>query len=95
MDHTGVSEIDKEEAKFKLYPNPNSGEMQLAYNLNDNETGYINIINLLGEKVNTYKLTRENNILHINEKQLKSGVYFYQLFINDNLVHSDKIILNK
>lgn len=80
---------------FKLYPNPNNGKMQLSYQLKDNESGYIVLLNVLGETVNTYKLTNTGNSINITESELNNGVYFYQIFVNDKRVYSDKIIISK
>ncbi len=80
---------------FKLFPNPNNGEMQLNYKLQDNESGYVILLNILGEKINTYPFAKDSNVLNITEKHLDNGVYFYQVFVNSQRVYSDKFIINK
>ncbi len=80
---------------FKLYPNPNSGTMQLSYTLNANENGFVTITNLLGENIAMYKLVSGSTLLNINESKLESGIYFYQVYKNNQKVYSDKIIISK
>ena len=80
---------------FKIYPNPNSGTMQLSYTLNANENGFVTITNLLGENIAMYKLVSGATLLNINESELESGIYFYQVYKNNQKVYSDKIIISK
>ncbi len=84
-----------ENSTYKLYPNPNNGEMQLIYYLSEKENGYVLICDILGKKVGFYKLTKDATILTIKEPKLENGIYFYQIFINDIKVYSDKIIIIK
>ena len=90
----GINEWDINK-EIKLYPNPNNGEMQLSYQLADKDNGYITIYDLLGQKINTYKLINGATILNISEGQLIEGMYYYQVFVNGNKVYSDKIIIIK
>ncbi len=71
------------------------GIMQLNYSLTDNETSYLTITNLLGEKQSTYKLINGASLLNIKETGLSNGVYFYQVFKNSNKVYSGKIVISK
>jgi hypothetical protein len=80
---------------FKIYPNPNNGKMQLNYNLNDTENGFVNIYNIMGAKIRTYKLLNGEKMLTIDESKLQGGIYYYQVYINDIVVYSDKIIIAK
>ena len=80
---------------FSINPNPNNGEMQLNYKLNEGENGYINIYSVLGEKINSHKLTNSANALDIDEKQLNEGIYFYRIYVNDISVYSGKIVITK
>ncbi len=82
-------------AEYKMYPNPNNGTMQLSYSLSENETGYVIITNLFGEKVNSYKLINGTNTINITEAELNDGIYFYQVYKNDSKVYTGKIIINK
>jgi len=90
----GVEELDNPNY-ISLFPNPNNGAMQLSYSLLDNETGYLIINNVMGEKVKTYKLQNGITLLNINETQLRNGIYFYQVYKNDQKVYSGKIVISK
>ncbi len=74
-----------------LFPNPNNGQMQLSYTLEKTQEGELQIIDMLGKKVSSYKLTGEANTLSINETELKEGIYLYRVVINGELVKTDRI----
>ncbi len=80
---------------YNLYPNPNNGAMQLSYSLAENETGYLTITNVLGEKISTYPLVKNGSTLNITETKLVNGVYFYKVIVNDKIVKSNKLVISK
>ena len=90
----GIQEIENPN-HISISPIPNNGSMQLNYTLSNNENGIITIYNVLGEKIRTYKLQKNDTMLNINETELQSGIYFYKVIVNDRLVKSDKIIISK
>ena len=90
----GIQEIENPN-HISISPIPNNGSMQLNYTLGNNENGIITFYNVLGEKIRTYKLQKNDNMLDINETELQSGIYFYKVIVNDRLVKSDKVIINK
>jgi hypothetical protein len=86
---------NNEERSFSIYPNPNNGLMQLNYFISEKENGTLEIFNVLGEKLTTYQLANNSNIITINEANLSSGIYFYKVLINDRLQKSDKFVISK
>ncbi len=82
-------------SKFKLYPNPNNGNMQLDYTLDQNQSAQMNIYNLMGKIVNYYELKPGHNIMQINEQSLENGVYFYHIYSNNNVIYSSKLVIIK
>ena len=80
---------------YKMYPNPNSGTMQLSYTLGTNENGAVTITNVLGEKIASYKLVGGSTLLNISETQLNNGIYFYEVYKNTQKVYSGKIVISK
>ena len=83
------------QTQYSLFPNPNNGLMQLNYSLADNETGIITIYNLLGVEISSYPLSKNSTSLAIDQSQLSNGIYFYKVIVNDRLIKSDKVIINK
>ena len=79
----------------KVYPNPNNGVMQMDYTIDEEATGTLIIYDLTGRKLNAYTLTSGTNTLQIDESKLESGIYFYQIIVNDEMIESDKIVIVK
>jgi len=72
---------------FKVYPNPSSSKFTIQFN--QYKIQQINIYNLLGKLVKTYKKIISPMIVDLSE--LKSGVYFID-FISDEGKETQKII---
>lgn len=73
---------------FHLYPNPTSGILILdAKNFTTTENYSLKIMNLLGQDMIECKFAKTINI-----SNLKTGVYFLQLYDNGNLIGIEKII---
>jgi len=81
--------------KFKLYPNPNTGHMTFDYYLNNNESGVLTILDVSGRKISEYVLTSKQNSIFINESSIKNGIYYYNIFVNNELVKTDRIVIIK
>ncbi len=64
--------VEKESNKVHFYPNPCSEYLIIDGQIDFNK---INIFNIFGDKINTYKII---NSQIINISQLKSGVYFIE-----------------
>ena len=95
LDHTGVNELSKKSDLFRLYPNPNNGEMQLDYKLNEGDNGELIIMDVTGRIVVKYNLAINQNTLYISQTILNNGVYLYQVLTNGNITHTDKLIIVK
>ena len=74
-----------------VYPNPSNGQMQLNYTLKKTQQGELQIMDMLGKKISSYKLTEGENTLSMNETELKDGIYLYHVVINGELVKADKL----
>ncbi len=80
---------------FNLYPNPNNGSMMLDYNLKDNTNATLQIVDITGKLINTYKLQNNVGSLSINEQSLINGVYFYRILVGDKIIKTDKLVIIK
>ena len=88
-----INENEKNNFNFKLYPNPNNGNMTLEYNpINDAD---VEIRDVLGKLVYVNKLDSNNSKINITENVLKEGVYFYTIKNNDTILFNDKFIIIK
>jgi Secretion system C-terminal sorting domain/SprB repeat/Right handed beta helix region len=90
-------EIIAQETKMigKLYPNPNNGIMQLEYTITEDQNAILVIYDVTGRKLSSYTMNSNNNKLQIDESKLSSGIYFYQIILNNQLIQADKFIIAK
>jgi hypothetical protein len=77
----------------EVYPNPNNGRMTIKYELRTGEKGSFNVFDITGKRISNYDLPGSSNKLSISNEQMASGVYFYQVRINDVPVQSDKLVI--
>lgn len=90
-----INETSRENT-FTVFPNPNNGSMIVSYELTDNETGILEIYDMMGKKLFTYSLYSGDNTLSISEDGLNPGIYFYKAISKeDKLIASDKIVIIK
>ncbi len=93
---TSVTQINTENKSFKLYPNPNNGNMIFEYSLASQSAGTFVLYDITGRVINKYKLTEgDNNSLKISENELTNGIYFYSVIIDNNVKAYNKIVIVK
>ena len=90
---TGVSNIPLHEFKFNVYPNPNNGEFQIAYQLPQNKSGIIEILDINGKLLWSRNLpawsTTQKLIL---DDMLPQGFYLIRLK-SDKKFATQKLII--
>jgi hypothetical protein len=82
-----------ETIELTAYPNPNNGD----FTISSSHEGTFNIINELGQLVQTVEITKENNYqvqvgLKHTLNQLQPGVYFITGTINDEVITRKVIV---
>ncbi len=88
--------IDARSKAFKLYPNPNDGNMIFEYSLEEQSSGTFILYDITGRVINKYKLTAgQSNELKISENELNNGVYFYSVIIDNSIKAYSKIVIVK
>jgi hypothetical protein len=81
---------------FRLYPNPNDGNMTFDYSSPDYSNGKLMLYDVTGRFVNSYNLNEGlNNSLKISEDQLQNGIYIYKIFVNNEIIASDRVVIVK
>ncbi|MBI2968313.1 MAG: T9SS type A sorting domain-containing protein [Bacteroidetes bacterium] len=91
----GIEEFKIQDLRFKIYPNPNDGTMQLDYVLGKAQSGELRILDITGRKIIAYTLSPYANTLSINNSSFKNGLYFYEVNINGEMIVRDKLIIIK
>jgi hypothetical protein len=82
-----------ESKEFDIYPIPTTGDLSIA--LPQDYTNIdISIYNLVGAKMQTYKITNPNSIVKLNLSNLPKGIYICNITVNNgNMLKSKKIII--
>jgi hypothetical protein len=86
---------DKFPETFEIHPNPNNGNMQVAYEIPKNATGDLEIYDMVGKKLLSYPLYEGKNTFSISATMLKEGIYFYRATAGNKLIAKDKIVIIK
>lgn len=79
--------------QFKLFPNPASQSVYLVYDNPQKERYSVVIYRVDGLIVNQISNIIENEVL-IDLANFASGLYYFQVYEQDNLIFSDKLIIN-
>jgi len=79
-----------------LYPNPSNGAVTLQYELPKGEQeGELILYNMQGSEVKRYKVDNTFKDVLIDNTQLPTGTYFYQLQTNKGAVGTKKMVVIK
>ena len=90
-----MSRVEGQTTNFYLYPNPNNGSMILDYDLGNYTNAKVNVFDITGKVISTYKLSDTKGILQMNEQNLNNGVYFYRILVGEKIIKTDKIVIIK
>jgi hypothetical protein len=92
---TGTNVTYSEKTNFNVFPNPNNGRLNFTYHLKGNDKGGIIFYDIDGHKIITHILDQNTDLLSIEDNSLKNGVYIYKVFVNGELIKTDRIVLIK
>jgi hypothetical protein len=80
----------------EIYPNPVKDIAYIEYNLLDDRVkAKILIHNILGNSIEEYPLSADENRVKIRVDALTAGIYFYTLYLDNEGVITRKLILKK
>lgn len=78
----------------EAYPNPATYFIQFDYRMTDRTSeGKITVYNLLGSVIGDYRLNNYDNRLQIPVDNLKAGIYFYTISINNKSLITKKFVV--
>jgi hypothetical protein len=94
--NTGISEEQKDETIYlwQNIPNPFDNTTSIPYYVPSGNIGTLQIVDETGKPIKEYKLLQGKNKLDISLSHLKSGVYYYSIFINGVKKQTLKMIVN-
>ena len=80
----------------EIYPNPASSFITLDYQLtNKVNTSEVKIFNLMGSEVKSASLENNGSKLRLDISELKSGIYFYSILINNDVYQTKKLVVQR
>jgi len=67
------------EIKLEAYPNPASNEVMISFVKPGGQDAWLDLFNMLGNKIQSVKISGTDGTARIETSSLKSGIYFYAL----------------
>lgn len=80
---------------FNLFPNPSSGSITLNYQLNENETGALEIYSIAGSLVTSIPLYSGQQLRTTLLPDLGAGTYLYKVSVNGEMKLADRLVIIK
>jgi hypothetical protein len=84
-----IFEMNERSSYLKLFPNPANNEINITTDL---DGASIQLYSIVGQLVLESKLNSETKLSLIN---LSSGSYIYKIVKDNNLIKTEKILINK
>jgi len=89
---TGVNIKEIEQGNLLVYPNPAKNQFNVSHNFSEqNGNVMINIFDVTGQKIMSKQLN--NTETTINTRELKTGIYIYNISQNNVIVKTNKLII--
>lgn len=90
----GMDEITKDDSYIKVFPNPNNGNFTLYYHLTSSKST-LQLVDVTGRAVYNQNLNGFEGTEYINVSDISTGVYFWQVVSENNIVLKGKIVVVK
>ena len=94
---TGISENSNAIMSMNLFPNPSVNDAKISYTLKSSANVSIEVLNILGEKINSISLGTQaagKQEYQINVESLTEGIYFIKLNAGE-VVETSKLTVTK
>ncbi|MCL2131917.1 MAG: M6 family metalloprotease domain-containing protein [Lentimicrobiaceae bacterium] len=89
----GISNYELEIRNCVIYPNPTDGKLSVVSSQLSEMGGEIEVYNVVGQVVGTYRIRPENTEITIDISHLASGLYFLKIQTNEGII-TKKVIKN-
>jgi len=92
---TAIEEdIAKNISLSNAYPNPAINTVNLDYSFDIRfSTASLKIVNLLGSVVKEVEMDQNNSRLSLNVSDMTSGIYFYSVVVNNEIIQTKKLVI--
>ena len=87
------SSVHADQAQLTLYPNPATGQVQVAYVLTPNETATLRVLDATGRILLSTELDAEASTTTLDIRNLTAGMYFVSLAGEKGSLQSAKLIV--
>lgn len=78
-----------------LFPNPATNKVSVKYDLKGANNAQLEIRNVLGSLVKKVSINESNGLLNVDVSDLTNGVYFYSFIVNNEIIKSKKLIIQR
>ena len=79
----------------KLYPNPAQNEVMIAFEKATDSEGLLEIYGFTSSVIQSQNLASGYQYISVSVKDLKPGIYFYRILLNNEVVAKDKLLIVK
>jgi hypothetical protein len=77
--------------KYYLHPNPTKTGFGATIELAQDAEGRVELYTIDGKQIGNYRVKTGSNLIEL--KDLGSGIYFYRVWINNNLNNTSKLVI--
>lgn len=95
---TGVNITEGDVKLFNFsnaFPNPATTSTTIKYDFPIASKAKLRVYNCMGGLVKEVRVEDESGKININTEEFSDGIYFYSLMVNDKIVATKKLIVNK
>lgn len=89
-----IEGVDYENQVSEAYPNPANSIASVNYNVRSNNAQLV-LHNMLGAEVATQQLSGLQGVAVMNVSGLENGVYFYSLVVDDQVVSTQRLVVQR
>jgi hypothetical protein len=89
----GISDAKTATNNITAYPNPATDRVTIKYSLSKNAPAKLVLKNLMGTTLYTTPLSADSDRISIDVSQYASGIYFYSLLINEQVISTKKLLV--
>jgi len=97
ISNKSLNEVEEfsNEKSYKVFPNPAKEEINIHYNGKEATEGVFELYDLIGNLKLSVNLKGKNNPVKVSVYSFESGIYFYKITNNNQILLKDKLVIIK